>query len=392
MSTEIFSPQGQELIAQFFPYEASMAMARSQKARRDHPAELVAQAMTQAKLRTRAVQRLGPIAEKLMFTAEGLEQATRPDVAALRARHFADHGATRIADIGCGLGFDSIAFAQAGLQVIAIEADPISAEYAKINAQVLELDHLITIMVMDAHEFVPADFDCDAVFVDPARRSAGKRIKDPSKWGPSWSTALALAQATPMGCLKVAPGIDHELPPAGSTTQWVSHSSDLVEACVWLGTAATAAIARKATILPAGITLSSANLQPVAARAISTYLLEPDDAVIRSGLVGIVADQTHAGLIDPAIAYLTTDQRPPASALYAAFEVLEAMPFSLKGLRQRVRELGIGQLEIKKRGSAVDPEKLRTDLKLEKSNKAAGVIVLTRIGLDPIAIIAKRLA
>jgi len=49
-------------------------------------------------------------------------------------------------------------------------------------------------------------------------------------------------------------------------------------------------------------------------------------------------------------------------------------------------------LEIKKRGSAVDPEKLRTDLKLEKSNKAAGVIVLTRIGLDPIAIIAKRLA
>ena len=130
----------------------------------------------------------------------------------------------------------------------------------------------------------------------------------------------------------------------------------------------------------------------MAARAISTYLLEPDDAVIRSGLVGIVADQTHAGLIDPAIAYLTTDQRPPASALYAAFEVLEAMPFSLKGLRQRVRELGIGQLEIKKRGSAVDPEKLRTDLKLEKSNKAAGVIVLTRIGLDPIAIIAKRLA
>jgi len=46
---------------------------------------------------------------------------------------------------------------------------------------------------------------------------------------------------------------------------------------------------------------------------------------------------------------------------------------------------------VKKRGSALDPELLRKQLRLDAKAAGAAVILLTRIGRNPFAVIAARL-
>src|SRR5690349_13407677 len=56
--------------------------------------ELVRAVLAQAALRARAVAKFGADADRLYFTAAGLEQATRPRVAARRAQRIAAAGTT----------------------------------------------------------------------------------------------------------------------------------------------------------------------------------------------------------------------------------------------------------------------------------------------------------
>ena len=93
----------------------------------------VAAALTQARLRARAAAKLGPRSGELLLTADGLEQATRPRLAALHARRFVDAGVREVWDLGCGLGLDAAAFADAGLRVLAVDADEATAALAAEN-------------------------------------------------------------------------------------------------------------------------------------------------------------------------------------------------------------------------------------------------------------------
>jgi THUMP domain-containing protein len=52
--------------------------------------------------------------------------------------------------------------------------------------------------------------------------------------------------------------------------------------------------------------------------------------------------------------------------------------FQLKTLRTWLRDRGVGRLTIKKRGTAVEPEQLRRQLRLDGDDEAT--IVLTRVG------------
>jgi hypothetical protein len=57
------------------------------------------------------------------------------------------------------------------------------------------------------------------------------------------------------------------------------------------------------------------------------------------------------------------------------------MPFSLKRLRSLLRSRGVGRLTVKKRGSAVEPEVLRRQLRLRGDEEAT--VVLTRVAGAP---------
>ena len=53
------------------------------------------------------------------------------------------------------------------------------------------------------------------------------------------------------------------------------------------------------------------------------------------------------------------------------------MPFNVKRLRAYLRERGVGRITVKKRGTAVTPEQLRSQLALRGEGSAT--LVLTRI-------------
>ena len=121
---------------------------------------------------------------------------------------------------------------------------------------------------------------------------------------------------------------------------------------------------------------------PLPVRDLGRYLYEPAGAVIRAGAIAELGAQLGAGLLDPQVAYLTSDQLC-STPFAAAFEVRQRLPFHLKALRHWVREAQIGVLEIKKRGVDVDPAELRRRLRLAGPNSATMVISRSRRPAEP---------
>jgi SAM-dependent methyltransferase len=344
------------------------------------PPDLAAAALTQATLRQRAGAKFGPDAARLLFTRAGLEQATRSVVANRRAARLAAAGVRRIADLGCGIGADTIAFARAGIGVLAVEADPDTAALARANLAALGL--AADVVCGDA---TAADLsDVDAVFCDPARRSNGRRVFDPAAFSPPWSFVESLPARVPMTVLKLAPGLDHDLIPSGAEAEWVSVDGDLVEATVWCGP--LAAVPRRATVIRGGVSELCGAGEDAPVGPIGRFVYDPDGAVVRSHLVGAFASTVDGALADPRIAYVFADH-DTATPFAAAIEVVARLPYPVKQLRAALREHDIGRLEIRKRGLNVEPDRLRRDLRL--SGSGSGTLVLTRIGETPVALLGR---
>jgi hypothetical protein len=339
-------------------------------------AEKAAAATTQAQLRTRAVAKFGEAAHLMFFTPDALEQATRTRVA--------DHRAARLAaaipggsviDLGCGIGGDLMAFARAGLVAGGVDLDPVRVAMARANLEALGLPGAA--QVGDATTIDPRAFD--AAFADPARRGGRGRVFDVEGWTPPWPWVLDLLARRSL--VKVAPGIGHDLVPAGVEAEWVSDGGDVKEAVLWSPDLSTTD--RRATVIGAhGLATLTDEDSPAdgeagtEVREVGAYLYEPDGAVIRAGLVTAVAAGVGGGLVDPHIAYVTSDAsfRTPFAR---AYRVVEHLPYREKQLRAALHERGIGKLTIKKRGVQVVPEELRKRLALRGDDEAT--LVLTRV-------------
>ncbi|WP_416237878.1 THUMP-like domain-containing protein [Streptomyces sp. NEAU-W12] len=385
----LLTPEGRALLDEVRDTDPARELAVATRLRREHPAELVSAALGQARLRQRAVAKFGPQdAGRMFFTPNGVEQSTRASVAVYRARRLKELGVTSVADLCCGIGGDAIALARAGIRVLAVDRDPLTAAAARANADALGLAALIEVREADVTEVDTAGYD--AVFVDPARRGGRGRVFDPEAYSPPLSWAVGAARGAPRAAaLKVAPGIPHEAVPGDAEAEWVSDGGDVKEAVLWFGIGRAAAgsggavaPAIRATLLPGPRTLLSRGLPDPAVRPPGRYLYEPDGAVIRAHLVAEVAQDLDGGLIDATIAYITADAHRPTP--YAtAYEITDRLPFSVKKLKALLRERRVGTLTVKKRGSAVEPEELRRKV-LPKPNGTASVTVfLTRVAGAP---------
>ena len=354
---------GALLLAELADHDPGDTLGISTRLRaRGFDAALVAQALTQARLRQRALPRWGPAARQWWFTAPGLEQATRPAVAALHAARYVRAGMTEVADLCCGIGSDASAFADAGLAVTAVDLDGEACEAAELNlggrASVRQQDALTTSLGQ-------------AAFVDPSRRSHGARTYDPQAWSPPLDAVLALD--VPALGLKVAPGIDHAAVPAGWQAEWVSVDGDVLEAGLWSPALKDEGVTRSANLLGRAV-ITDVGMPEAPVGPVGAWLHEPDGAVIRAGLVGAVL--CGGRLVDPTIAYVTTDDEVSHPAL-TSYRVRDVLPFGLKSLRGYLRERDVGILTVKKRGTAVEPEQLRKQLRL--SGSATATVVLTRV-------------
>ncbi|MFC9729158.1 methyltransferase domain-containing protein [Streptomyces roseolus] len=378
----LLAPEGQTLLAALRDYDPAQELAVASRLRRDHPAELVSAALGQARLRQRAVAKFGAEdAYRMYFTPNGVEQSTRATVGAHRAARLKALGVGSVADLCSGIGGDALALARAGISVLAVDRDPLTAEVARANAAALGLDGLIEVRCADVTEIDTTPYD--AVFVDPARRGGRGRVFDPEAYSPPLSWAVEAARKAPRAALKIAPGIPHETVPDEAEAEWISDGGDVKEAVLWFGTEPGA---RRATLLPSGAGLTGRGLPDPAVRPVGRYLYEPDGAVIRAHLVAEVAEELDGGLVDATIAYVTADELRP-TPYASAYEITDVLPFNLKKLKALLREREVGTLTVKKRGSAVEPEEIRRKVRPKGPN--AATVLLTRVAGAPTMLIGR---
>jgi SAM-dependent methyltransferase len=356
-----------------------LAAASALRARGVDPA-LAAAALSQVELRARARDKCGTDAERMFFTRPGLEQATRSAVAGRRAARLAAAGVRHLADLCCGVGADALAAARAGIQVTAVDADPLTAAVARANADALGLAGRVSVVCADVREVDLSTVD--GVFCDPSRRRGGTRVFDPRGYSPPWEFVSGLAGSVPRTVLKLAPGIDHALVPAGAEAEWVSVRGEVVEAALWHGPLAQ--VPRRATLLPEQLTLTGSGLSRAPVGPVRRYLLDPDGAVVRAHLVAEFAATIGGTLADPDIAYVYADS-PDGGGLARCFEILDVLPFSLKRLRAALRDRGVGRVTIKKRGSPLDPDQLRHQLR--PKGDADLTVILTKVAGAPTALL-----
>jgi SAM-dependent methyltransferase len=379
----LLTPDGRRLLAGLPPYDPDGALALGSALRRAGVDDgVAAAALTQARLRSRARPRLGDLADRLFLTDDGLQQATRPAVAARHASRYA--GTTGpVLDLCCGVGLDLLALATAGHRVTGVDRDALTVAVASANVEALGLTERAGVRCADV-----ADVDLSgagAVFVDPARRGARGRTFDPRSYSPPFDAVLGMAERVPATGAKLAPGIPHAVLPAGTEAEWVSVGGDVVECAMWCGPLASAA-PRRATLLPSGATVTGTGSARAPVGPVGRWLHEPDGAVIRAGLVAEVAEPLGATLLDATIAYLST-QEAVSTPFARSYEVTDVLPFGLKRLRTLLRERGVGAVTVKKRGSAVEPEALRRQLRLR--GDAHATVVLTRVAGAPTVLLVE---
>jgi len=353
--------------------------------RRHCEPDQAAAALNQVALRRRAVAKFGPDAAGLFFTADGLEQATRAGAAAWRAERFAAAGVNEVVDVACGLGADARAFADAGLRVTGIEADPVTAVFAQAN-----LGERGRVVCGRAEDIVAGLLAPGVgVFVDPARRTARGRSWQVRDLSPSWEFCLGLLEGR-MGCVKAAPGLDRTLIPTNLQACWVSDHGDLVELSLWNGVDDGGHVA---VLLPSGKRMEVGPDAAAPVGDVGAYLLEPDPALIRSGAVDTLAARLGAWRLAPGIAYLSanviaaTSETAPTD-FARVFEVSDVLAYNEKTLRAWIRRDQIGILEIKARGVDVDPATLRRRLKPSGPNAATLILTPTPQGVR--AVVARR--
>lgn len=348
--------------------------------RRTLTPEQAGAALELARLRQKAVAKFSADASRMFFTRDALEQASDPLVRKYRVLNTLS--GQRIVDACCSIGADAFAFARAGADVLGLDIDPVRVAVARLNAEALGISNA-RFEVADVRDGIP---EADLIFFDPARRTEnGRRIFDVERYRPPLSTIRGWRAERML--VKLSPGVDlAQLEPYGGAVRFISVEGDLKEALLSLGGTALDA----AVLLVGGSIFQWKNRGSVDAPVSLplSWLVEPDPSIIRASLVADLAQAFGGALLDPEIAYITTDEQPH-SPWARSWRILDWMPFNLKKLRAYLRERGVGRVTVKKRGTAVTPEAVIAKLKLNGSGSRT--IVLTRCRGEHIILICEDL-
>lgn len=331
-----------------------------------------------------------------MVCTDSAQQATPVSVGQVRMRHLVDTASgASVADVTCSVGTELAVLSAAGAfrAVVGADIDPARLAMARHN--------LPEVPLVRADAVAPA-LRCDVVVADPARRTSRGRIRDPRDLVPplpdlvdAWrSSGAELA-------VKCAPGIDYsdwegqvDIVGVSGGGGGVHGAPGVKEACLY--TPGLARYARRAVVIGPEVTaeVTSAEPESDAVAPVGRYILDPDGAVVRAGLVRQYAARLGWWRIDPHIAYLSGDDLDGAvsSALLPGqrvFEVLDTVP--VKRLKAALTAHGCGSLEVLVRGVDVDPDMLRRKMRSGGAirGSAALTVVVARVGRSPVAVVAR---
>jgi hypothetical protein len=361
----LLSPEGEAAILE--ASAGSDTLATLERLRMRLSPENASAAVKMAELRRKGQAKFAR-ADRMLFAPAGLEMATGERIARWRARRF--EGCARVADLTCGIGGDSIALAGVA-ETIAEERDLVALRMARRNAEVYGVGRSLLPVCADSRAWRP---EADALFIDPARRIDGRRLRSGDDLQPPLGEALAWACAAKRAGIKLSPAFDWEPFAGEAEVELISDGGECREAVFWLGEAKTCRV--RASLADRGVSLIDRPSEPAPVRAVGAYLYEPDPAVRRARLIDPLAEEIGAWKLEPEIAYLSSDSAvsTPFARLYAVEEIF---PFSLKELQRRLRRAGAGRAIVKKRGVAYDPAEIERRLKLD--GDATATVALTRI-------------
>ena len=393
---------GWELLASLPAYDPDAELALQTRLREaGYAPELVAVVLLQSRLRARARDKFGPFADGMLFTADGLEQATRFEVAARHAARYLRAEVRLVHDLGCGIGADAMAFAGLDLGVRAVDADEVTAVVAGVNLRHWSAAQAAHARAEDVSLSTGAAATHTGVFLDPARRLSGprdaagraRRVAGLDRMSPSWREVQGYAAQVPATGAKLAPSFPHAARPQSAEAQWVSWRGEVVECALWWGPLAvtpgrTAAVLRPGADAVLLRETDAAGAEPPLASPgeLGAYLYEPDRAVIRAGLTGALARLVGGAELDDGVGYVSADAGigVPWAHRYA---LVEALPWNVKAVRAWLRRRGVGRLTIKKRGVAMDPEAVRRQLRASGDEEAT--VVLTRVAGQSYALVVE---
>ena len=352
-----------------------------QRLRNQFPVEMVVAALTLQDIRRKAAaSKKFARAKQMWLTPTGLEQATAEPVARHKAKRF--EGA--VWDYCCGIGGDSLALAER-CEVHSVDLDPAMCLRTEWNAEVYGVRERVQTLVADVS--LPSDHT-GLLHIDPDRRPGGRqrmmRIED---YSPNLEVLRALMSQFRGGAIKLSPASNFGGKFPGAEIELVSLHGECKEATIWFGDLAGDQSFR-ATALPSGETIAA---DPMSARADITttraFVFDPDPAIVRTGLLDVLAEREQLTRLDDAEEYLTGDQSL-RSPWMQTFRVLEVIPNNDREVRAACRRFEFGSVEIKCRHLPIDVERVRRKLPLEGSRP--GVLLFARVLGKATVIVAER--
>lgn len=316
------------------------------------------------RLRRKAVGKLRT-PEAWLLSDEALQQATPHPVAAARADRLAGRA---VHDVTCSVGAELAALTTRCATVVGSDIDPVRLAMAAHNVPGAAL--------VRADALTPVSRDA-VVLADPARRAGGRRRHDPAALIPPLPDLIAVYEGRGLA-VKCAPGLDAGALGWRGEVEVVSLDGGVREACLWSESLAEPGVRRRATVLRTsghGEQYTDAMPDGIPDRPPGRWIIDPDGAVVRAGLVRHYAAAHGLWQLDPRIAYLTGDAVPTG---VRGHRILEHVRFAEKPLRQLLRAWDCGALEILVRGVDVDPDALRRRMKLRGARPLS--LIVTRVG------------
>ncbi|MDI6402353.1 class I SAM-dependent methyltransferase [Balneolaceae bacterium ANBcel3] len=305
--------------------------------------------------------------EGMIYTKTALEQssgyaaslfkATRWNCTELPAKHVC------VWDMAGGLGMDTLAWAINGARVLYSEKNPEVCAIAEHNHRIHGVTDRITYRCGDAMELLktysgpkPA-----LLYIDPSRRFEGKRVLSLKESQPDVLSHLPLLTSTGARILlKLSPMMDvaQAASELGGYIQFyvISVGGEVKELLAYIDPTDTeryeGADVHAVLLNKSGKVLYETRATPasrVPSGPLKRFFYEADAAIFKAGGIDALAETFNLHRLHASVGYLTGDtgkKNFPGNV----YEVIDAMPYKPKKVKQWLKYNGLDRVHIHQRG------------------------------------------
>ncbi|MDA7906022.1 hypothetical protein N9B43_03895, partial [Mariniblastus sp.] len=278
-------------------------------------------------------------------------------------------------------------------KTVGVEIDELTSLFARKNLDAYSLDQDLA----DVRQIDFAEFDLsklNGIHVDPDRRVQERTVHG-SRFLPSLPDVFQRLSSDCTAAIKVAPATPYaEYFPPNIQREWIGDDRECKQQILWVGPETVQPGHRTATHIGkqgevSQISILESESRPgvIVGNQIMRYLYEPHAIVLAAQLNNVIGDRHGLQRFSADVVYLTGDE-DVKDPLLTQFEVLAVLPINLRKTQIFLNRLEVGEIEVKKRGIDDVTASQFKRLKLEGNQRAT--VLLTRLGRNRIAVIAKR--